>query len=171
MKKIIFTIVAIVAFNLSSQAQSNGLYVEKTSCSNAIEYNDYLVDLINMVDKVWTRSLEQADLPSSMKVSNELKSLSGKMLKSLKKLEGFGGESVFKGAAITYITHMNNVSKKELPTFLKLVKAKGGLTAKNEKAAEDLIPILDDKREKLFAEFESVQSSFAKEHGFTIEGQ
>jgi hypothetical protein len=171
MKKFFIATIALIAFNVQTQAQSNGIYVEKTSCTNAIEYNDYLVDLMNMVDQVWTKSLEQSDLQSSLKVNNELKSLSGKMLKSLKKLEGYGGESAFKNATVTYITHMNNVSKKELPTFLKLIRAKNGLTAENEKKAEALIPILDGRRERLFSEFENVQAVFAAEHGFTIVGK
>jgi hypothetical protein len=171
MKKIIIATIALIAFNLQSKAQSNGLYVEKKSCTTAIEYNDYLVDMMNMVDQVWTKSLEQADLKSSMTVNNELKTLSGKMLVSLKKLEGFGGETAFKNAAVTYITHMNNVSKKELPAFLKLIRAKGGLTTENEKKAEAYIPILDGKRERLFAEFENIQDAFATQHGFTIQGK
>ncbi len=169
--KIIVIATVLIGFHIYSNAQSNGLYIEKVNCTNAIEYNDYLVELINMTDKVWTSSLEQSDLKLSMKVNNELKSLTGKILKSLKKLQGYGGESSFKGAAVTYITHMNSVSKKELPTFLKLIRAKGGMTPENEKKAEALIPILDGKREKLFAEFESIQMIFATEHGFTIEGK
>ncbi len=170
MKKIIVLTIAFIATQLVSNAQNN-TYTEKTSCSTPIEYNDYLVDMINLLDKVWTRALEEKELSAAMKVNTELKTLSGKMQKSLKKLQGFGGESAFKTAAINYVNHMNSVSKKELPAFLKILRTKGDFTTAMEKKAESYIPVLDGRREKLFAEFEAVQEKFAKEYGFTIEGK
>lgn len=171
MKKIIILSVLFVGFQITNSAQSNGLFVEKTTFSSAIEYNNYFVDLVNAVDKAWTKSLEVEDLKGALKASKDLKTLSGAMVKSLKKTQGFGGETNFKNAAMNYIGHMNKVSSKELPAFLKILRGKGEFTDEKAKKAEVYIPILDGRREQLFTEFENIQTRFAQEYGFTIEGK
>jgi len=171
MKKIIFLTTLFITFQLNSYTQSNGLFVEKTSFSTAVEYNNYLVDLVNTVDKAWSKTLEVDDLAGSIKEAKNLKTLTDAVLKSLKKTPGYGGEVNFKNATVNYASHMNKVSKKELPAFLKILRGKGEFTAEKAKKAEVYIPILDGKREQLFAEFENIQTQFAKEYGFTIEGK
>jgi hypothetical protein len=168
MKKIILFILPFLWLTSGAMAQSNGLYVEKKSCTTAIEYNNYLIDLLDMADALWTKSIDGPDLKTTLKANADLKKVTGKIIQSLKKLEAFGGDVNFKASSIDYITHLNKISKKELPAFLKLIHAKGGLTPENEKKAEALIPILDDQRETKFAAIERFQEDFAAQHNFTI---
>jgi hypothetical protein len=168
MKKIVLLFLPAIWLASGAVAQSNGLYVEKKSCTTPIEYNNYLIDLLDMVDALWTKAIEGPDLKSTLQSTADLKKVSGKILQSLKKLEAYGGDVNFKASAIDYVTHLNKISKKELPTFLKLIHAKGGLTPENEKKAEALIPILDDQRETKFAAIERFQEDFATQHNFTI---
>lgn len=150
-------------------SQRNGLYGERTSCINAIEYNDYIVSLVVLIDATWNKAMDETDLKKALTASNEMKNISGAVIKSLKKLEGYDGETDFKLAASNYATHMNNISKKELPKFLKLIRAKDEIILANAKQAQTLSPILDDKRESLFSLIQSTQNAFALKHDFTIE--
>lgn len=169
MKKITAIITLFIISNVL-YSQSNGLYVEKKVCLNAIEYNDYIVDLVVLTGNAWSKAMDATNLSTAMKANKYLKSLSGKIIISLGKLQGYEGDVNFKNSAINYITHMNNMTKKELPKFLKLIYGKGTLTPEREKQAEALIPMLDDKRESLFKEIEISQANFAAQHNFTIEG-
>lgn len=169
MKKFILIALPLLFISTQVVAQSNGVYVEKKSCTSAVEYNDYIVDLVLLVGKSWSKAIDGSDLATTMKASSELKSITGKVMKSLGKLEGFNGDINFKSSAIDYVTYMNKISKKELPAFLKLIHGKGEFTADKEKKAEALIPALDDRREALFASIESAQADFATKNDFTIE--
>jgi hypothetical protein len=158
MKKITAIITLFIISNVL-YSQSNGLYVEKKVCLNAIEYNDYIVDLVVLTGNAWSKAMDATNLSTAMKANKDLKSLSGKIIISLGKLQGYEGDVNFKNSAINYITHMN-----------KLIYGKGTLTPEREKQAEALIPMLDDKRESLFKEIEISQANFAAQHNFTIEG-
>jgi len=172
MKKIIlFTLTTLITSALFAQSKSNGYFVEKKTFSKPIEYNDYIADLITLVDNAWDKSIDAGDAKTAMSWNKELKTVTTKVLASFKKMEGYEGEISFKASAIDYVTHMNNISKKELPAFLKLIHSKKEITPDQEKKAEALLPMLDDRRESLFASMEVAQQNFANKHNFTISGQ
>ncbi len=107
MKKITAIITLFIISNVL-YSQSNGLYVEKKVCLNAIEYNDYIVDLVVLTGNAWSKAMDATNLSTAMKANKYLKSLSGKIIISLGKLQGYEGDVNFKNSAINYITHMNS---------------------------------------------------------------
>jgi hypothetical protein len=166
MKRIIFCFLLFMAAGMLNA--QNSYYIEKTSLPYAADYNDYIVDMIDLVDQQWTLAIEDSVMESALASSKLMNDISGYILKTLAKLEGFNGDVDFKKSAINYITHMNKISKKELPEFIKIIRKPGSLTVAGEKRAEALIPILDDKREILFKGVEVAQNAFAKKNGITI---
>lgn len=152
-------------------SQSNGIYVEKTTCTNAIEYNDYIINMIDLIDDAWSTVLDDKELKKANTDIKYLRTLTDKILKSFKKLEGYQSEADFKNSAVNYTTHMNKVSKKELPEFMKIITTDAILTEKGATRSEELIPILDGVREDLFALIEKKQEVFAAKNNFKIEGK
>lgn len=169
MKNISAVIIYLLFISNNSFSQSNGSYEEKKVCLDAIEYNDYIVDLILLTSDSWSKAIDAADLSAAMKANKDLKAISGKIIKSLQILQSFEGDVNFKKSAINYVSHLNKISKKELPKFFKLIYGKGTLTPEREKQAEALIPLLDERREYLFNQIESAQAAFAAQHNFAIE--
>jgi hypothetical protein len=140
-------------------------YVEKDSFPDAIAYNDYIVDMMDIIDEGWTLAIEEEASYRALEYADSLKTRSGRIIASLQKLKGYEGETKFRQAALDYAIHMNTISKKELPDFIRLIRI-GELTESKRKEATALLPILDNKREKLFALIEKAQAAFAKKYHF-----
>ena len=156
MKKVsIVLAVVAVTFLVSCGAKDKRL-----KFTDAVKYNDYIVDIIDGVDEAWTTSIEEEDKQKALAWSDSLANRSKTGLAKLNNLQPFKKDSTFRDAGIKYITHMNNVANKELKEFINIIRA-DEMTVESEKRAEELIPILDDQREKLFDETEKVQNAFA----------
>ena len=109
--KNILLLIPVLFVSANAFLQSNGVYVEKTSCTTAIEYNDYIVDLVQLIDDAWDKAIGESDLKKALDASTKLKTLSGQVTKSLKKLVGFDGETDFKQSTSDYVSHMSSISK------------------------------------------------------------
>lgn len=140
-------------------------YTERDQFPDAIAYNDYIVDMMDIIEEGWTLAIEEETSYRALEYADSLKTRSERIIASLKKLQGYDGETKFKQAALDYAIHMNNISKKELPDFIRLIRI-GELTESKRKEAKLLLPILDTKREKLFALIEKAQNAFAKKYHF-----
>jgi hypothetical protein len=164
-KKIIYLLLTVGAGTMYAQ---NSYYIEKTSFSTPIQYNDYLTELIDLVDDQWTIAIEDSIMESALSNSKKMNDMSDKVLKTLDKIQPYDGEVDFKKSAKAYVEHMFRISKKELPEFIRLIRDPDKFTPAMEKRAEELIPILDGKREILFQGVERSQQAFSRKYGFTV---
>jgi hypothetical protein len=163
MKKVsIVLALAVVTFLVSCGAKDKRL-----KFTDAVKYNDYIVDVIDDVDEAWTSAIEEEDQKQALAWSDTLANRSKNGLAKLNNLQPFKKDSAFRDAGIKYLTHMNNISNKELKEFINIIRAEE-MTIEGEQRAEALIPMLDDEREKLFAATETAQSSFATKFNITI---
>lgn len=163
MKKVsIVLALAVVTFLVSCGAKDKRL-----KFTDAVKYNDYIVDVIDDVDEAWTSAIEEEDQKQALAWSDTLANRSKNGLAKLNNLQPFKKDSAFRDAGIKYLTHMNNISNKELKEFINIIRAEE-MTIEGEQRAEALIPMLDDEREKLFSATESAQSSFATKFNITI---
>lgn len=162
MKKVSFVLaLAVVTFLVSCGAKDKRL-----KFTDAVKYNDYIVDIIDDVDEAWSASLEEEDMDKSLAWADTLANRSKNGLAKLNNLQPFKKDSAFRDAGKTYLTHMNGVANNELKEFLKITHSE--ITVESEQRAEDLIPILDGKRETLFAETEKTQNAFADKFHIVI---
>jgi transposase len=163
MKKVsIVLALVVVTFLVSCGAKDKRL-----KFTDAVKYNDYIVDIVDEVDDAWTSAIEEEDQKQALAWSDTLANRSKNGLAKLNNLQPFKKDSTFRDAGIKYLTHMNNISNKELKEFINIIRAEE-MTIEGEQRAEALIPMLDDEREKLFSATENAQSSFATKFNITI---
>jgi len=163
MKKVsIILALAVVTFLVSCGAKDKRL-----KFTDAVKYNDYIVDAIDDVDEAWTASIEEEDQNSALAWSDTLANRSKNGLSKLNNLQPFKKDSAFRDAGIKYLTHMNGISNKELKEFINIIRA-DEMTLESEQRAEALLPALDDTREKLFSETEAAQTGFAAKYNIMI---
>lgn len=163
MKKVsIVLALAVVTFLVSCGAKDKRL-----KFTDAVKYNDYIVDIIDDVDEAWTTAIEEEDQQRALAWSDTLANRSKNGLAKLNNLQPFKKDSTFRDAGVKYLTHMNNIGNKELKEFINIIRAEE-MTIEGEQRAEALIPMLDDEREKLFSATEAAQTAFAAKFNIVI---
>lgn len=163
MKKVsIVLALAVVTFLVSCGAKDKRL-----KFTDAVKYNDYIVDIIDDVDEAWTTAIEEEDQQRALAWSDTLANRSKNGLAKLNNLQPFKKDSTFRDAGVKYLTHMNNIGNKELKEFINIIRAEE-MTIEGEQRAEALIPALDDERERLFSATEAAQNAFAAKFNIVI---
>ncbi len=148
-------VLTLVTFLVSCGAKDKRKKFDK-----AADYNDYIIDIVDGVDEAWSTSIEEEDKDKAFAWSDSLANRSKAGLTKLTNLQPFKKDSTFRDASTKYITHMSNISNKELKEFLTLIHGEE-FTLESEQKAEALLPILDDQREKLFEDIKTTQKAFA----------
>jgi len=163
MKKLSFVLtLAVVTFMVSCGAKD-----KRVKLTDPVKFNDLIVDQITETDKAWDNAIDAEDGQNATTWSDSLAARSKRGIATLTNLQPFKKDSAFRDAGIKYLTHMNNIANKELKEFIGIIHA-DEFTPESEQRAEALLPILDDEREKLFAETESQQKLFAAKFNITI---
>lgn len=166
MKKVsIILTLAVVGFVTSCGLM--GPKDKRLKFTEPVKYNDYIVDIIDDVDKAWSTAIDEEDKDRALAWSDTLANRSKTGLAKLNNLQPFKKDSSFRDAGIAYLTHMNNVANNELKEFINIIRA-DEMTISGEQRAEDLIPMLDGKREDLFSQTEKTQSAFADKFHIVI---
>ena len=159
-----FLIVLLVVSNLYCFAQ-------KTTFTQAIEYNDYIVGYINEVDQAYLNSLAVGQGKEyCMAWTDSLSKITTRNLKILKMVAPFEGEKSFISSANGFIKYMNTISKKSLKDFDKLLFA-DNLTTSMTKKMNDIAKKLDSDYIKYFDKIDIAQKDLSVKYGFSIEGQ
>lgn len=157
-------IIFLIVTNLACIAQ-------KTTFTQAIEYNDYIVGYINEVDQAYLNSLQvKQGKEYCMTWTDSLSKVTTRSLGILKLVAPFDGEKNFIGSANGFIKYMNTISKKSLIEFDKLLFA-DNLTATMAKKLDSMATKLDADYSKYFDKIEVAQKALSVKYGFAIEGQ
>lgn len=154
---------------IEGRYENEGLsdYEERSNFTEPSDYHNYIVDMVDIIDHYWTLAIEAEMKETALAYTDTLRMRTDKILGSLKKLGPFKGYDTMRMRATDYAVHMNNISKKELVEFINIIRAEE-MNTQSEKRAESLIPILDDKREALFARIEEEQKVMGQKFGFSI---
>jgi len=145
-------------------------YEEKDSFPDALSYNDYLVDRVDLKDDLWTLGIDEESMGYALRWTDSLLSTSQKVVKTLEGMGSYNGFDYFRLSVIEYAKHFIKISSNELPEFIKIIRAPE-MSDDDEKRAEAMLPKLDDKRDSLFAETEKNQFRFADSVGLDIVGR
>ena len=164
MKKIVFIISLLFIIN-PCKAQTSEIYTDP------VYYNDYIIDIVNQLDRDWDKVMNEPDQKPALVLIDSMARHSKNGLTKLNNLETFKNDGTFRDAAKEYVTHMYNIAIKELPEFMKIITSDAINTKHGSARVDELIPVLDDKRIKLFDKVVNVQKEFAIKHKFKIENQ
>lgn len=157
-------------YNIIQLTDFSSFYVEVNKFDSALYYNDYIVDMVDRADYLWTRSIEEEWMPLALAWTDSLKMVSEKMIRSLNNLQPFFPNEPFRLSALDYLKHFSRIASNELPEFIKIIRA-DEMNADQEARANELIPILDNIREALFDSVEVKQYQFADVTGIEIQGR
>ncbi len=156
MKKISI-VIALVTITL---LVSCGAKDKRLSFKEAGKYNDYIVDIVDNVDKTWTSALKEEDKSKALMLSDSLVNCSKNGIAKLNNLQPYKKDSTLRDVSIQYLTYMEKLGKNELKEFIQIVRG-DKFTLEGEKRLDELTPILDDERKKLFDDLKTAQKDFA----------
>ncbi len=139
--------------------------------NDPIQYNDYIIDIINDLDGEYSDIMEEEDEDASKVLVDSFAAHTTQSVAKLKNLQPFKKDSTFRDAAAEFVGHLDKISHKELPEFMAIIFSDDILSEKSQSRLDELMPILSDQRIKLFDNTVKVQKAFAVKHKYKIENQ
>lgn len=162
--KNLLTILSVVVMVISCGPTDN-----RKSFSEVTEYNDYIIDNINLIDELYVTTLnEDKGREYCLSQCDSLIANSEKTIALLNNIQPFEGDSSLAMAAKDFCSYMAAIGKKDLPQFI-------NLAMNPDVSIQDLAEIntdankLDENYEIQMDKIEKVQSILAKKHNFKVE--
>ena len=148
--------------------QSCGDNDNRKSFANVVEYNDFIIDRVNEVDRQYADVLNNSkDQAEGIIACDSLLVLTNRTLERLENLQAFREDCTFCVAAKGFVNYMKVISTRELPQFF-------GLIFNLNRSQEDQSEIdrradyLDRRYEAEMAHLNLVQKALSTKFNFQI---
>ncbi len=140
----------------------------RKSFDDVTEYNDYIIDNMNIIDEMYVTTLDVdkgkdyclAQCDSLIVKSEETVAL-------LNGIQPYDGDSTLAMAAKDFCNYMGKAGKKDLPDFINLV-LKPELASEDESKINSEATKIDKNYEIQMDKVQATQKSFAKKFNFII---
>lgn len=140
----------------------------RKSFDDATKYNDYIIDQINELDKMYVTTMDiTKGKEFCLAQCDSLTKKAEATIKALNDIQPYEGDSTFAMAAKKFCSYMGGAGKKELPDFINFVMDPN-LTPEDEPKISEQADKIDKNYEVQMNNVETVQKALAKKFNFII---
>ncbi len=148
----------------------------RKSFDNAVAYNDYLIDRLDVLNKLYTHALDtNMSLVDALQACDSLVMLCERTTEEMKGIQPFEGDSSLTMQSLEYTQYMKLNAEKHMKKFLELQEQylqSTDLTEEEDAALygqiEKALAEINLKQEKELAKLDAVQQKFADKHNLQV---
>jgi len=162
------TIIILLIPGILLFVQSCGDKNNRKSFTNVVEYNDFIIDQVNEVDRQYADALNNSqDRAEGLSACDSLLALTDRALQRLENIQAFREDSTFCDAAKGFITYMKSISTRELPQFFDLI-FNSNRSQEDQSEIDSRADYLDRRYEAEMAHLNLVQKALSTKFDFQI---
>jgi hypothetical protein len=140
----------------------------RKSFSDVTEYNDYIIDNMNIIDEMYVTTLDvEKGKEYCISQCDSLITKSKETVALLNDIQPYEGDSTLAMAAKDFCLYMSRAGKKDLPQFINLVLDQD-LSAQDESKINTEATKIDKNYELQMDKVQVAQKAFAKKFNFII---
>lgn len=165
----IFSAAAALMLAVSCNVNSD----KRKSFTDAVEYNDYIVDHINALDSAYMLALATDNgIDACIKKCDKLVELCDKTTDEFKGIQPYQGDSTLTMQALAYTQFMRNNGKTEIKKLLKLIESYENASFEEQEKMVEEVQSTAEKIDKQYDieinKVDEVQQKFSVKHNFKI---